>query len=256
MKNFDNLTVSLGDGGQKDLAESIARKIGVPLCENKGKELTLLIDRTGVCLCGYGLTYRGDFEKMLPRITEGRLSHEMLVKIAKTEKENPTAIDATAGMGEDSFLLAAAGYKVTMFERNPVVAALLKDALRRAKKHPILKQAAERIKVIEGDSTELMPLQNKVDLIYLDPMFPERKKSGLVNKKLQLIQQLEQPCSAEEELLNAAFLSCPEKIVIKRPLKGGDLAGRKPQYSIKGKAIRYDCFTVGKGTVKNRHIKF
>ena len=66
----------------------------------------------------------------------------MLVRAAKSEKEGRKAIDATAGMGEDAFLLAAQGYEVTLYEQNPVVAVLLKDALRRAKKHPILKEIA------------------------------------------------------------------------------------------------------------------
>ncbi|MBQ4243593.1 MAG: class I SAM-dependent methyltransferase, partial [Clostridia bacterium] len=36
----------------------------------------------------------------------------------------------------------------------------------------------------------------------------------------------------------------PHKIVIKRPLKGPFLAGRKPDYSLQGKAIRYDCIVL------------
>ena len=51
----------------------------------------------------------------------------MLVRAVKTEGEHLKAIDATAGMGEDGFLLAAYGYEVTLYEQNPVIAALLKD---------------------------------------------------------------------------------------------------------------------------------
>lgn len=36
---------------------------------------------------------------MLHRVTNGRLSHEMLVRAVKTEGEHLKAIDATAGMG-------------------------------------------------------------------------------------------------------------------------------------------------------------
>ena len=82
------------------------------------------------------------------------------------------------------------------------------------------------------------------DVILLDPMFPERKKSGLIKKKFQLLQQLEQPCSDEEELMETALAARPRKIIVKRPLKGPWLAGRKPHYSLKGKAIRYDCFVL------------
>ena len=142
-----------------------------------------MFDSKGISLTGYGLTYQGDFENMLHRVTNGRLQHEMLVRAAKSEKEGRKAIDATAGMGEDAFLLAAQGYEVTLYEQNPVVAVLLKDALRRAKKHPILKEIAVRMKLVEGDSVECMSkLLDPVDVIYLDPMFPARQKSSLINK--------------------------------------------------------------------------
>ena len=95
------------------------------IADKPGKELTVLFDSKGVSLTGYGLTYQGDFENMLHRVTNGRLQHEMLVRAAKSEKEERKAIDATAGMGEDAFLLAAQGYEVTLYEQNPVVAVLL-----------------------------------------------------------------------------------------------------------------------------------
>ena len=97
-----------------------------------------------------------------------------------------------------------------------------------------------------GDSIEAMnraedSIGGIPDLVLLDPMFPERQKSALVKKKFQLIHRLESPCMEEETLLNAAIAAGPRKILIKRPLKGPWLAGRKPGYSISGKAVRYDC---------------
>ena len=56
----------------------------------------------------------------------------------------------------------------------------------------------------------------------------------------KLLQKLESPCDKEEALLNAAMSLKPKKIIIKRPLKGPFLAGVKPSYSLKGKAIRVD----------------
>ena len=244
MRENETLTVCLGKGGQRDAAEAIARRVGVPLSDEAGDGLTLLVDGTGVSLTGYGMTYSGDFERMLNRVTDGRLSHEILVRVTKTKEENPTAVDATAGMGEDSFLLAAAGYNVTLYEKDPVVAALLRDALRRAKKNKILAPIVARMRLVDGDSIAEMPHHTGADLIYLDPMFPERQKSGLIGKKLQLIQHLEAPCTDENALLDAAFAAEPKKIIIKRPLKGAFLGGRKPQYSVNGKAIRYDCFVL------------
>jgi 16S rRNA (guanine1516-N2)-methyltransferase len=241
----NKVTVYIGKGGQREMAEAFARRTGAPVLERPGEELTVVFDSKGVSLTGYGLTYQGDFENMLHRVTNGRLQHEMLVRAAKAEGENLKAIDATAGMGEDAFLLAAYGYEVTLYEQNPVIAALLKDALRRAKKHMVLKEIAGRMQLVEGDSVEcLSRLMDPVDLIYLDPMFPARQKSGLINKKLQLIQKLEPPCSAETDLFDAAIKANPPKIIVKRPLKSVHLAGREPSYILKGKAIRYDCYVI------------
>ena len=122
---------------------------------------------------------------------------------------------------------------------------LLKDALRRAKKNPILKEITERMQLFSGNSIEFMSKTSTlVDVIYLDPMFPKRRKSGLINKKLQLIQKLEPPCSSETELFDAAVKAAPERIIVKRPLKSPVLAGQKPSYSLNGKTIRYDCYII------------
>lgn len=241
----NEIVVCFEKGGQKDMAEVFARRIGAEISEKPGPKLTILFHAKGVSLTGYGLSYQGDFENMLHRVSNGRLQHEMLVRAAKSDKPGRKAIDATAGMGEDAFLLAAQGYEVTLFEQNPVIAVLLKDALRRAKKHPVLKDIASRMNLVQDNSVEGMSkLLDPVDVIYLDPMFPARQKSSLINKKLQLIQKLEPPCSEETDLFDAAISASPSKIIVKRPLKSEFLAGRKPSYTLNGKAIRYDCYTL------------
>ena len=241
----NEIVVCFEKGGQKDMAEVFARRIGAEISEKPGPKLTILFHAKGVSLTGYGLSYQGDFENMLHRVTNGRLQHEMLVRAAKSDKPGRKAIDATAGMGEDALLLAAQGYEVTLFEQNPVIAVLLKDALRRAKKHPVLKDIASRMNLVQDNSVEGMSkLLDPVDVIYLDPMFPARQKSSLINKKLQLIQKLEPPCSEETDLFDAAISASPSKIIVKRPLKSEFLAGRKPSYTLNGKAIRYDCYTL------------
>lgn len=241
----NEIVVCFEKGGQKDMAEAFARRIGAEISEKPGPKLTILFHAKGVSLTGYGLSYQGDFENMLHRVTNGRLQHEMLVRAAKSDKPGRKAIDATAGMGEDAFFLAAQGYEVTLFEQNPVIAVLLKDALRRAKKHPVLKDIASRMNLVQDNSVEGMSkLLDPVDVIYLDPMFPARQKSSLINKKLQLIQKLEPPCSEETDLFDAAISASPSKIIVKRPLKSEFLAGRKPSYTLNGKAIRYDCYTL------------
>lgn len=263
-----------------------------PYVVDPDAEHPLILHRTeqGLVLEKEKMSLRCDFLEMLPRIKPGKLQTELLVKAAKIKRkaavtestkqaknkdvqseetngeypsDAPIAIDATAGLGQDSFLLAAAGFSVYMFEQDPIIAALLEDALDRAKSDPVLANIVERMHLFAEDSIsalqrlgtslsrdEQMPqtsdsqpyLTVKPDVIYLDPMFPERTKSAAVKKKFQLLHHLEHPCENEEELLGAAMNIQPRKIVVKRMAKGPFLAGKKPSYSIKGKSIRYDCY--------------
>ncbi len=241
----NDIVVCLREGGDRDMASSLADRLNADITDTYGDKLTVIFDVSGVSLSGYGLSYQGDFEAMIRRVSGGRLLHEMLVKAVKTTETGLKAIDATAGMGEDAFLIAAYGYEVTLCEQNPVIAALLSDAIKRAKKNPATKDIASRMHLIEGNSIDILTGEIQTpDVIYLDPMFPARQKSGLINKKLQLIQKLEPPCAGEEELFDAAIKAGPKKIVVKRPLKSPNLAGRKPNYVLNGKAIRYDVYLV------------
>lgn len=211
-----------------------------------GDGLFLTDDGSGLTLTDGKLVLRGDFTGLLPRLKKSNLQSEFLVKASKIKGiEHPVIIDATAGMGEDSMILAAAGFEVYLFEYDSVIAALLKDALDRAMEIPELKEAAGRMHFTEGNSIDNMSkLEIAPDVVLLDPMFPARQKSALVKRKFQLLQKLEKPCSDENELLEAALNVKPGRIVIKRPLKGPFLGGMKPSYSLTGKAIRYDCIVI------------
>ena len=205
--------------------------------------LTLREDERGLALVGDGLELRCDFSRSLPRLRASNLHRELLVRAARVRglDEAPRVVDATAGLGEDSVLLAAAGMQVTLVEREPMLAALLRDGLQRAARQPELAPIVSRMRLIEGDSVEVLAsLDERPHVVYLDPMFPAKRKQAATNKKLQLIQQLELPCANEEELLGAALAVHPRKVVIKRPLKGPCLAGAKPSGSLRGKVVRYD----------------
>ena len=208
---------------------------------NRTAELVLTDE--GLALSDGKNTVRGDFSRLLPRLRRGNLTRELLVRAVKIKGiDHPLVADATAGLGEDSFLLAAAGCRVLLFEYDPVIADLLADALERANRDPETAEIAARMTLIRGDSIPALPkLDPAPDAILLDPMFPERTKSALVKKKFQLLHQLERPCENEAALLDAALTACPKRIVIKRPAKGPYLAGVKPSYSLTGSAVRFDC---------------
>ena len=217
---------------------------------NKNEDMIMLcLSSSGLSLQKGNMSLHCDFQDMLSRIKPGKLQSELLVKAAKIKSSNSsvstslTAIDATAGLGQDSFLLAAAGFSVHMYEQDPIIAALLRDALQQANHNPNLFPITQRMHLYEKNSIlALQTITETPHVIYLDPMFPARTKSAAVKKKFQLLHELEQPCENEEVLLQAAEALHPRKIVVKRMLKGPYLAQKKPSYSLKGKSIRYDCY--------------
>ena len=229
-------------------AQKIANHLDAQLLvgdQRPRKDATLLhLSCKGLSLEKGELSLLPDFSVLAPRLAPGKLQRELVVRAAKIKQMEkvPLAIDATAGLGEDAFFLAAYGYEVRLYEKDPVIAALLRDAVARALNTPDIADYAHRMHVLEEDSiVAIRRLDYSPDLIYLDPMFPERKKSAAVKKKFQLIHEIESAAKNEEDLLDAALRALPKKIVIKRPLKGPFLAGHKPSYSLEGKAIRFDC---------------
>jgi 16S rRNA (guanine1516-N2)-methyltransferase len=142
-------------------------------------------------------------------------------------------VDATAGLGRDSFVLAYTGVKVVAIESNPVISALLGDGIDRSR--------LENLTVTQGDSKELLREVAAGAVVYLDPMFPARQKQAAVKKEMQYLQQLELPETNEQELIDAARSGGAIKIVIKRPAKL-PVVGDKPNHSIGGKTVRFDVY--------------
>lgn len=161
-------------------------------------------------------------------------------------------LDATAGMGGDAFVFATLGCKVLMVERSPVVAALLADALQRGKKatdiEETLQQAINNLSLINQDSTDyLLTEKPYCDVIYMDPMYPEKKKSAAPKKEMKALQNLVGPDLDSSKLLAAALQAAKIRVVVKRPAKApvieleNDL---KPTSQIKSPNTRYDIYSV------------
>lgn len=206
--------------------------------------LVLDASAAGLSLRNNGCVLKLDFSQMLPRLIPNNLNHELLIKAARFKNSSGplTAIDATAGLGQDAFLLAASGFTVQLYERDPIIAVLLEDALFRGKRDTRIAPVLDRMHLHIADSIQTLPqLSASPDVVLLDPMFPKRQKSGLIKKKFQLLHLLEQPCQDEAALLAAAISCNPRRVIIKRPCNGAWLAGKHPTYVLKGGTTRYDC---------------
>jgi len=169
---------------------------------------------------------------------------ELLIRAIKIKKKLPVSVvDGTGGLGRDAFLLAAAGCKVEVFEKNRIVAALLSDGLRRAMAHLEFAPIIKRITLHQADmTTHLVKRVPDPEVIYLDPMFPQRTKTAKVKQEMQILQQLINHQEGPEKLFQAAWSAHPHKIVVKRPIKQEPLLHITPSYTLSGKAIRFDVY--------------
>ncbi len=164
----------------------------------------------------------------------------------------PQVLDLTAGLGRDGFVLASLGCRVILVERSPVVALLLEDGLKRARSQaeaPALVKTLERIELIQTEGRNyLAKLQDQQlpDVIYLDPMFPERDKSALVKKEMRAFHQLVGRDEDAAELLGKALEKARYRVLVKRPRRAAPLAGRPPSYELSGKSSRYDIYALRK----------
>jgi 16S rRNA (guanine1516-N2)-methyltransferase len=185
-----------------------------------------------------------DFSTIDRRIGGGNLSRRQTLPKAIGSLDHDI-VDATAGFGSDAARLALMGYRVTALEQVPIIAAMFQDALVRAKQNPRLTKAlGGRLQFIEVDATRWL-LQNKgVGVVYLDPMFPpKRKKSALPPGHIQLLQSLVGDVNNEEtdNLFQAALNAATRRVVVKRPNHAPTM-GANPIAIHEGKLVRYEVY--------------
>ena len=165
----------------------------------------------------------------------------------KGNSQTPKVVDATAGLGRDSLVLATLGCEVTMVERSPVPAALLADALQRAAADVDTAAIAARLRLIHANAADWLsglPLSARPDVVYLDPMFPERGKNAAAKKDMQAFQQIIGEDEDSPALLAAAINAAQNRVVVKRPRQGAAIDGVKPSASIIGQSTRFDLYSI------------
>ena len=180
--------------------------------------------------------------------------NELLGKaVGWRERRSPSVLDATAGYGIDSFLLADLGCRVNLCERNPVMATLLKHAIKRAQEsaNDWLRGVGSRLNVKRGSAQALRDdIVLAADVIYLDPMFPSSRR-GAPGKAMQLLQQLlndtgtdaSQDSEVDPDMLFSwALGQATKRVVVKRPRKEPCLVGPVPSHQLTGKSVRFDVY--------------
>jgi len=163
----------------------------------------------------------------------------------------PSVLDATAGLAKDAYVIACLGCPITLLERSPVIVELIRDAIERAKEDEHFKSILETgFKVIAESSidylTQLLEASEEhyPDVIYLDPMYPDRKKSASVKKNMQILQTLLGKDEDTQELLKIALKIAKKRVVVKRPKGANNLTDIKPTYLVESKKTRYDVYII------------
>lgn len=158
--------------------------------------------------------------------------------------KNLSIVDATAGLGQDSYVMALLGAHVTCVERSPVIASLLQDGVKRLQQAGL--PAADRMQVVQADAATF--LQDKVgkmpvDVVYMDPMYPARdEQSALQKKSLRMLRQIVGEDLDADSLLKPALALASKRVVVKRPKHAGFLQDVEPQSQLKGSSSRFDIY--------------
>ncbi|PCI21428.1 MAG: SAM-dependent methyltransferase [Piscirickettsiaceae bacterium] len=153
-------------------------------------------------------------------------------------------LDATAGLGRDAFVLASLGSNITLCEQNAVLYSLLVDALSRASNDIEATDIIDRMTCVHHNTIDYLNLSIKspADVIYLDPMYPDRKKSAKIKKDMQILQHLVGHSGEEGALLDIALQTASHRVVVKRPKSAEPLSSIKPSYIVSSPNTRYDVY--------------
>lgn len=177
----------------------------------------------------------------------GGRGQEIARAVGLKKGATPSVLDATAGLGRDAFVLASLGCAVTLVERSPVVAALLEDGLGRAARDAEVAPIVARMRLRCGSAVHIMQQLDEAarpDVVYLDPMYPHRRKSALVKKEMRLFREVVGEDPDAEALLPAALAVARQRVVVKRPDYAEPLAGRLPTLHIATKNHRFDIYVI------------
>jgi len=182
------------------------------------------------------------------RLHGGGKGQDLAKAIGLNKIKEPRVLDLTAGMGADAFVLASLGCNITMIERNPIVHALLQDALERAKLNidKDLQRILKNLTLLKNDASQYLEqlTDNALpDVIYLDPMFPEKNKSAQVKKEMQFFHDIVGSDNDSETVFLKALSKAQKRIVVKRPRLAKNISAKiKPNFVISGKSTRYDIY--------------
>ena len=181
---------------------------------------------------------------ILHRLKYGKGRGQNLAKaVGMKFNKNRNIIDATAGLGYDSFILASIGAKVTLIERSQKMYELLQNGIDEGISFGgEIEKIINRMELVFGDSKDILPKLTP-EVIMIDTMYKDRKKTALVKNNMRLVRDIVGPDSDYIDLLKVALNCATNRVVLKQPRYAEPIKEvRKCSHQILGKTIRYDVF--------------
>lgn len=241
------------------------------LSTNATQPILLLDDKNKLSLLSSGLSVAPEWDKLQRRVVSAGRKSELLLQAAKITADS-RVLDATAGFGHDSLILASTGAQVVMLEQQPLMALLLLAEQQRMSTLPNWQKLMSRLHVINTDalsyfanqqvqavavkpSNSIIVKNNAFNVVYLDPMFPadsyqdsKTGKGAKVGKHMQALHHLAYPPTIEEEqqlLQNAqALVEKGGRVIVKRPQHAPLFAHQTPNESWHNEAVRFDGYFI------------
>ena len=242
--------------------EKLTQKRRQQLSQTATQSILLLDEKNKLSWLSDGLSVAPEWDKLQRRVVSAGRKSELLLQAAKITSGS-TVIDATAGFGHDSLILASTGAQVIMLEQQPLMALLLLAEQLRMNTLPNWQKLMSRLQIINTDAlnyfAKLQTDAKAIDVVYLDPMFPEDSyqdsktgKGAKVGKHMQALHQLACPPTPEEEmqLLQSAQAVVSQsaqtagRVIVKRPQFAPQLAHQSASESWHNEAVRFDGYFV------------
>ena len=228
----------------------------ISIRSDEAKYLSIVDDKLTLSNNDNNLAIDFNDQDILNRIDPRSKKCNVIQAVEGRYKNKLQILDTTAGLGRDMITLASRGHSIVAIEKDPYIYLLLLDAIKRAKQIDSLKHTAENITLLNTNSAEyILATDKKFDSVYIDPMFPERKKSAKVKQNMQIMHKI----AFDDDTINAQLLDnavttkLAKKIVVKRPINAGYLSTKKPSAQIKGKTNRFDIYSLGMAQNRYTH---
>lgn len=236
------------DPRSRQRSRQLAATLGLPLVaveEGAGTDVLAYVgSRLEVRLAGARPFWVDFLGRAAERRSHGSRRSHPLPRAVGRKLPLPRILDATAGLGRDAYVLAVLGYEVLAVERCPILFALLENGWRRALEEGAMSEVIQRFRLEPGDARDvLLREESPPDVVYMDPMWPKRSKSGLAKKEMQFFQKLLGEEDDASSLFEVARSVARHRVVVKRPGKAPPLIPG-PSYQVRGGRVRWDIYLV------------